>query len=236
MKLYPHEWQVLDRIPAASGLDPDYGPVFERISRLTLEREQAVVREQAEAPRLAARLLAQPAPRRDLLLENSRRFSTWGLLHWLVTESLETSRAEDKETVARVALAVSLRLDATYYGARRIEDLRARAWVSIGQARRLAEDALGARRAFEAAYFHLLQGSGDPLERALFLELKAALLIDGGRASAAFPLLERAATIYAQAGETGRARRCLLAPGLPAARAVGDGSTAGAWPIPPGGS
>ena len=82
MKLYPHDGQVLDRAQPASGIDPDYGPVFERIARRTLEREEALAREQAEAPRLAARLLAQPAPRRDLLLENSRRFSTWGLLHW----------------------------------------------------------------------------------------------------------------------------------------------------------
>jgi hypothetical protein len=240
MKLYPHDRYGLDRIPASDELPLDYGAAFARVARLTLDREQALSRERAEAPRLAARLLAQPAPRRQLLLENSRRFATWGLFQWLVTESLEGSPAEEKETVARVALAVSLRLDVPYYGARRIEDLRARAWVSIGQARRLAGDGLGARRAGDAAYFHLLQGTGEPLERALFLELKAALLIDAGEETAALPLLERAATIYTQAGESRRASVCRLPAASPAVRAAGGlrgpGLTAGVRPIPPDGS
>lgn len=240
MKLYPHGGQDLDPTPAPGATPLDYGPVFARITRFVLERERALAREQAEAPGLAARLLAQPAPRRLLLIENSRRFATWGLLLWLVNESLEISGAEEKEGVARLALAVSARLDATYYGSERIEDLRARAWVNVGQARRLAGDAAGARRAFDAASFHLLQGTGDALERAHFLELKAALRVDDGQEAAALPLLERAAAIYTQAGESRRAAGpCRSRPELAGGRGAGGRHTArltaGVRPIPPGG-
>lgn len=188
----------------------DYGAVFERTLAGSLAHQHKLSREKAEAPGLAARLLALPAERRTLLLDNSRRFKTWGLCAWLVAESFREEGVPAQEEQALLALTVSRYLEDDLYGAERIEDLRARAWGSIGRIRHLAGDLAGAEAAFHAAYHHLLRGTRDGLERAHHLEGKAPLLAAGGRLPSALALLKRAAQLYAEAGELPRAGRCLV--------------------------
>lgn len=189
----------------------DYGLILDRTHARSLAHKHRLLREKAEAPGLAARLLSLPAARRQLLLDNSRRFRSWGLCAWLVEESLrEDLAAPAQEEQALLALAVSCHLDAGHYGAERIEDLRARAWGSVGRARHLAGEAAGAEIAFEAAYRHLLCGTRDGLERAHLLEARAPLLAAGGRLPSALALLKRAARLYAEAGEISLAGRCLV--------------------------
>lgn len=193
------------------GAIPDYGSILDRTHARSLAHKHRLLREKAEAPGLAARLLSLPAARRTLLLDNSRRFRSWGLCAWLVEESLrEETVPSAQEEQALLALAVSCHLDAGLYGAERIEDLRARAWGSVGRIRHLAGDLAAAEAAFDAAYRHLVRGTRDGLERALHLEGKAPVLAAGGRLPSALALLKRAAQLYAEAGEIHRSGRCLV--------------------------
>ena len=91
-----------------------------------------------------------------------------------------------------------------------IEDLRARAWGYIGNARRVRSDLHAAEGAFEEAYLQLEKGTEDPLERAILLDLEASLRRDQRRFDEAYKLLRRAISIFLQSGQKHRAGRSLV--------------------------
>jgi tetratricopeptide (TPR) repeat protein len=80
----------------------------------------------------------------------------------------------------------------------------------MGNARRVASDNRAANEAFDKALRHLRKGTGDPLERALLLDLKSSLLRDQRRLEEAMHLLMRALRVYRDVGETHRAGRVLI--------------------------
>ncbi len=146
------------------------------------------------------------------LIENDSRFHTWGFFELLVDRSREDSftnvgRAEE---LAELALQLADKLDASRYGAERIEDLRARAWGAIGNACRVRSDLAAAETAFEAAFVHLRQGTRDGLERACLLDLRASLLRAQRRLDEAVRLLRRAVQIFSDVGDRHRAGRSLV--------------------------
>ncbi|HZF10768.1 MAG TPA: hypothetical protein VFE33_18420, partial [Thermoanaerobaculia bacterium] len=61
----------------------DYGPAFAASTHECERRRDLYDQERAEAPALLVELSAQPAERRELLLQQAR-FHTWGLLALLV--------------------------------------------------------------------------------------------------------------------------------------------------------
>src|SRR3569832_1283883 len=75
---------------------------------------------------------------REILLRNSQRFRTWGLLELAVERSLERSIqvAELGEVLGRLALSITDLLDDARFGADQLEDLRARGGAGGGGARR----------------------------------------------------------------------------------------------------
>lgn len=58
------------------------------------------------------------------------------------------------------------RLDAARYSGERIEDLRARSWAHVANARRIRSDPRGAEEAFQRAWADLEKGDRRLLERA----------------------------------------------------------------------
>jgi tetratricopeptide (TPR) repeat protein len=186
----------------------DYGPALARTERLFEVWRATFARERAEAPGLLAELLAQPPERRRLLLDNSRRFQSWGLCDLLLAPG--GGGSEEAEERGRLALRLAGVLDSARYGAQRLEDLRARAWAQIGEARRLCGDLQAAARAFEDGAAHLRAGTGELLERATFLELRAALRLDQGRPAEAARLLQRALAIHRELGDIRRIGGCLV--------------------------
>jgi tetratricopeptide (TPR) repeat protein len=80
----------------------------------------------------------------------------------------------------------------------------------VANSRRIRADLRGAEEAFEFAFSFLKLGTGDPLEKALLLDLKASLLTKQRRMPAALDLLRRAATIFMEVGDTHRAGRALV--------------------------
>ena len=92
-------------------------------------------------------------------------------------------------------------LDPARYGAARLADFRAGALGALGNARRLASDFAGARSAFREAGGELGRGTGDPLEEAVLLSLRASLHKDLGEFERAMEILDQAAAIYREANE-----------------------------------
>jgi tetratricopeptide (TPR) repeat protein len=204
---------MADVLPWPTTLDGvDYGPAIDAAERSLLVRARILAVERAEAPRRVVELLEHPPERREMLMRNHPRFQTWGLLERLIERVREETFEDPEDAVDLSQMAISLAdcLDAAYYGAERIEDLRGRAWGYAGNARRVASDLMGAEEAFEKALRHLRKGTGDPLERALLLDLKASLLREQRRFDAAMHLLKRALRIYRDLGETHLAGRVLV--------------------------
>ncbi len=151
------------RVPAA-----DYGPAIDAVLTGIRPRILSAEQEWAEAPFLLAELLRHTLARRELLVRNSRRFQSLALCGLLLARSHQESPAGpwQGERLATLALILVDSLDVEWYGAWALADARARCWMQIGNARRLAADLPGAEQAFGAAEAHLRQGTGDWEERA----------------------------------------------------------------------
>src|SRR5580693_4534222 len=138
--------------------------------------------------------------------------ATWGLLELLVERAREESLASPRrgQELAELALEVAARVDSGRYRGQLIEDMRARAWGVLGNARRLLADLAGAERALDTAHDHLRRGSQDPLERAALLDLRASLRRDQRRLGSAARLWQRAFDLFLELGERHRAGRTLV--------------------------
>jgi tetratricopeptide (TPR) repeat protein len=194
------------------GKSADYGPVLQGTEDLLHDREQALAKERTESPRLFVELTKASSEQRDLLLKATSRFHTWGVFELLIERSLEVGIRDPvyAEDLGRLALQLSEHLDASYYGAELIEDLRARAWAHIGNACRVRSDLQGAEEAFTAAHSHLQRGTRDPLERAVLIDLEASLRRSQRCFDDAFRLLRKALAIFLQHGQLHRAGRALV--------------------------
>ncbi|MFY9823481.1 MAG: tetratricopeptide repeat protein [Thermoanaerobaculia bacterium] len=198
---------------AGAGRVSAYDRALEEIARTLADCEAALEHERAEAPGLFLELLDQPEDQRDSLLGGgTTRFHTWGVFELLVDRSLEVTIQDSVhgETLGRLALRLSGHLDAARYGAERIADLQVRAWAYIGNSLRTRFDFTAAEEAFQTARSILKQGTGDSLERAILLDLRASLRRSQRQFEEALRLLERAVTIFLAAGERHRAGRSLV--------------------------
>lgn len=185
-------WEASSRFDYDRALDR----VFDNVRRVnnTLQCERT------EAQQLLAELARHPFERRRLLVQNSGRFQTWGLCELLLSRPIETlSEPQEGHDLAEVAVALAESLDPEVYGAALLEDMKARAWSYLANARRLLSDLRGAEIAFQTAESHLAAGTGERLERARLLDLQASLRNNQGRYDDALALLNRAAAIYQRA-------------------------------------
>ncbi|MFL6259591.1 MAG: hypothetical protein ACJ76Y_07765 [Thermoanaerobaculia bacterium] len=192
-------------------LEEDGGATASLLASLSRLRS-ALDRERAEAPVLAAELLALPAEARGERLRRDGRFHTWGLCELLLAKSLEGG--EDPAaagSLATLALAGADRLDPERHAAPVVEDLKARAWAAAGEARRRQGDLAGAEAALRAAAGCLAHGTGDLLVEARLLEFEAALRREQGRGGEAAALLKLAAARYRESGEVKLLERALAA-------------------------
>lgn len=207
----PLAMKVADVLAWPSSL-VDYRSVIQETEAKLLDREQAMIKERAEAPGLFVQLIRQPAQRQEILLENSPEFRTWGVLELLVDRTLEVgiTNPEHASQLGHLALKLSEYLDKDYYGASLLEDLRARTWAFIANACRLRSDLQAAEDAFARAHVSLRNGTQDPMERALLLDLEASLRRDQRRFTEAERLLQRAISIFLQCDQAHRAGRSLV--------------------------
>ncbi|HSN85802.1 MAG TPA: hypothetical protein VL025_03545, partial [Thermoanaerobaculia bacterium] len=185
---------------------PDYDRVLAEVGPVVRSFERALKEERAAAPGLYVELTEPPAEQRAVRVADSR-FHTWGVAELLVERSLEVSSQDAAfgEELGLLALRLVEHLDASRYGAERIEDLRAQAWAHVGNACRLRFDFQGAEEAFGHAFSCLEKGTGDSLEQAVLLDLEASLRRGQRRFDEAFTLLRRAVEVFLDYGERHRA-------------------------------
>jgi tetratricopeptide (TPR) repeat protein len=149
----------------------------------------------AEARRLMDRLLGSAADQRHVLA-GTPEFRSLKLAEVLLLESWSLQPAEPalSEEMARLAFFVAAQpYEAALAG--RVNDVKARSSVLVGNARRLAGDRLGAEECFRRAVA-CLTCPPDAMERAFYCQMLAALRRDQGRDDEAASLLWRAALVY----------------------------------------
>lgn len=174
-------------------------------------RLQAAVKERAEAPFLLSELLEHRPERWELLVRNSERFQNLPLCRLLLQRGYrDTFNAPRQgERVGLLALGMIDALDPAWYGERMLADVRARCWMVIGNARRVASDLEGAGEAFRTASALLREGSGDPVEKAQLMTYKACLRRAQRRLDEAVGLFRRAISIFLTAQEKQRAAEAI---------------------------
>jgi tetratricopeptide (TPR) repeat protein len=189
-----------------------YDQIFERSRGFVIRWVRLLQRERDEAPGLLRELLGRTPEQREILLRNSERFRTWGLLELLAERSLEISIQDPRrgEELGRLALRVADLVDSRRYGTGQVQDLRARAWSHIGNALRLQSDPAAAEIAFERGWEHLELGTGDLLELAIFVDLEASLRRSQRRFPEALRLLKRAVHLFSKLGDPHRTGRSLI--------------------------
>lgn len=178
--------------------DP-YGPAFRALLPVLKARAEQVSRERRRLPELIARLDADPNPDPKKLLEDPE-LRSWHFCEWLLEESLllldlDPTKARE---LSAFAVAVAESLSPQTYGAGLIYDLQARSWASQGEVMRVLSDLRSAETAFTRAESLIARGTGDALESAYILELKAALRREQRRPEEAHRLLDAAIRLYRQ--------------------------------------
>lgn len=206
--------QILqEKEPTETGrVDAGWNRLF---ARLECRMAQARL-ERAAAPALAAELLRVPVAERDEALRSDVRFRTLALCDHLLEQSFEHGFSAPARAIELAHTAVRLAdlLDADTYGWTVTQDVRARAWGHLANARRVASDLAGADQALTIAESFLVEGSGDPLEEARLLDFKASLLSDRGWFEDAADLLEMVIDIYEEIRDDHRQGRALISKGL----------------------
>jgi tetratricopeptide (TPR) repeat protein len=203
MKIHPPDRQK----STASG-----EPSLRIDTRRLREIQAAYAKERSEAHSLIPELRKHPKERQRVMIRNHPRFQTWGVLEGLLEASRQETLGDPDcgEELALLATDVAEHLDATTYGAEGIEDLKARAWAYIGNARRVRFDLREAQEAFDRSLIHLRQGTREPWEHAVWMDLKASLLRAQRRFDDSKRLLKRALVLFLAVGDRHRAGRVLI--------------------------
>jgi tetratricopeptide (TPR) repeat protein len=203
---------ALTRVPGGGGeenavrpLAPPFKPAPakapDEIGELRMgERALRILREHAGIPELLARLEALPHAERLALVRADPELQSWPLGQRLVETCLDLVYAEASRAteLAELAIALSQTLDPGRYGGELISDFKAKAWACLGEVLRSRADLRGADEAFAVAENLLAAGTGDILEEARLLELKAALRRDQLRLDEAHTLLDDVLAVYRQ--------------------------------------
>jgi tetratricopeptide (TPR) repeat protein len=176
----------------------------------------ALAAERAAAPGLWREIAPEPQERRRRRVLDEPRFQTWGFFELLIdrayTAIQEDARAA--EDLLRLAVEVAGRLGDAGYGPGAGETAQARAWIWLANILRVQGDFQQAEAGVWTAEEHLSRGWLDPLDEALFLEVKGALCRGQRRFEEAVELLDAAIAIYREVNEPHLQGRALGIKGL----------------------
>lgn len=172
-----------------------YGPLLRQLESQCPGILQ-VLKERAERAWELFERLHEIAPEERPAALRTRAFRSLPLAHLLVMESqrVQPVHPERSEELARLALTAADHLH-TAAQADVVRELRVRASILIGNARRLLWDWDGAEAHLRAA-FEDLSGPPDCAERALYLKVRGLLRLDLGFLDEGMALLKRAADLY----------------------------------------
>lgn len=168
-----------------------------------LSEYQLCYQEEASAPSLYLELLDHPFLRQEMLVENSQRFRSLGLLKYVLSCARELWHrdAGAAESHARLALAIYRRLDPDRYPSGLVADFGARAWAWLANALRIRGDLPAAEEMMNRASRELENGTGDAIEKAWILQLRISLRRDQRRLREAGTDALRASRLWRSIGE-----------------------------------
>lgn len=189
---------------------------FERVRERLAGTIEMVFRQRDEAPALLQELDRHPLERQRILIRNNARFQTLPLGELLLERAWSAGLEEPAAGEALAELAAELldQIDPEAFGEEVLNDLRARSWAFRGNLLRLASDFRAAARAFHRAEALLADGTGDLLEQARLLGLRATLANARSRCDEARNLLQRALRIYLAIEEDHLVGRTLIQLGV----------------------
>ncbi len=189
---------------------------FDRALGRLREQPKALAAERAAAPALFEELQRHPPVRQLVLARNSRRFRSWPLAELVLESALEAGFEDPPAALELAELGVALAeaLRETTCPRRLVNDLRARALATRGNARRIGGDLGGAEGDLAAAAELLGEGTADPLEEAFVLQRVACLRMDRRQFPEAMRAFDGALALYRLTGETHAVGRTLIDKGL----------------------
>jgi tetratricopeptide (TPR) repeat protein len=195
-----------------------YDSAFARALDVARSRELALAHERVMAPGLLADLEDLPQEGQERRIAAEPRFRSWGLCELLIEESrgqVFAGRPGRAVELARLAVAISERLDRSRYGRELVADLQARVWAELGNCQRNDSDFAAARESFREARARLGQGSGDRAIEARIICLEASLLVDLGSWEEALAGFDRALALYRGWGSEALVARTLVQKAIP---------------------
>jgi tetratricopeptide (TPR) repeat protein len=210
---------VVDSLPSLPAFD--YAAAFDQVDRVVEESRQALAVERVEAAERLREIAVQPFYRQWIMVTESARFRTWGFCALLLDACREWGFQDPPRALhtARLGLEIADRLDRERYGEARVNDLRARAWATLGNAERILNDFRAAEKSFSRAEQLLKAGTGDSLETAFYLLLKASLCGHLQRFPEAYRLLDRVQRTARRCGDLHLCGKALITRGFLAAMA-----------------
>lgn len=185
---------------AAGPSTPADGDI-EELGELRLSgRALDLLLEQSRVPGLIARLEGRTLTERQHLVRTDRELQSSAVAHRLIETCHDLLHAEmaKAEELAELAVTLSQELDARRYGSELVNDIKARAWACLAEVLRSQADLRNADDALAVAESLLGQGTGDVLDEARLLELKAVLRRDQHRLDEAHAMLDEVVAIYRQ--------------------------------------
>jgi len=175
--------------------------------------EKVAVFEGRQAPGLLAEIDGLSLDEQLARVRGEERFQTWGLCRLLLRRSFEAGLDDPGRAVglAEVAVAVAELLVEDAYDPHWIEDLRARSWAHLGNARRILGELWSAEAAFRRAEVHAGRSTtGNLAVTAELLDFRASLRRAQRRLAESRELLEAALALYRELGDRHRVGRCLI--------------------------
>lgn len=138
--------------------------------------------------------------RRRLMVRNCHRYHRLAVCELLLEKSLHTVLEDPSHALdmAELAIEVADNLHQETHWGGLPADLQARGWAYLANACRAMGDHRRAEEAFAAAEARLADGTGDPLEAAQLLQLRALLATDRGDFDGAERLLDQEMELYRQ--------------------------------------
>jgi tetratricopeptide (TPR) repeat protein len=181
-----------------------YESVVNRVLTRVRTAHAGLEAERAAADRLLAELETRPRDRWPARVQADPRFHTWGMCELLLDRARSSRDLGEAGICAGLTISLAGRIDTAVHPKALVEELTARAWTALADARRQAGDLRSAEENLRRAEAHLLRGTGDRLEKARLLERKAALRTSQERPEEAARLLSRAILLYRRMGQWDR--------------------------------
>lgn len=181
----------------------DYSRTFERLEGVFHDAETSVRAERRRGEELWRLLEPLDATQRLLWVKNDPRLHIWGLYNLLLKEGRKVLRQDRGAAVGFFYLAwmIAQKLSPDVYGDTRVRDFQGIAATELGNAKRLYGDLRGAEEDLARAEELLDLGTGDLLDRAYLLGIRATLKSDLGYFEDASTLFREAVSCAHQMGD-----------------------------------